>query len=219
MPERLHGLVINRVAFVPKGDNPEAEILIFKEAPEVSPAARFRTLANRAIGLPETDEKGEQMDANSALLIKAAEVRADAAEARARAAELMVKSGSGGGVAKADAVAGELMRLVKEDLQVVPLDRYGKRRTTEQALAAVVQTPAGRAAQRAIAELGREGDQAVRKAFGHVQPEEPSREPSRGEQKLRAMASSYAADHGISKEQAMARVMKTPEGQAAYADA
>jgi hypothetical protein len=221
--KRLRGLVINRVAFVPKGDNPEAEILLFKAAPEESGASGFRELANQAIGLPGSDTKEEQMDAQSAVLIKAAEVRATAAEARAVAAEAMAKASSGlssgGTVAKADAAAGELMRLVKEDLQLAPFDRHGKRRTREQALAVVVRTPEGRAAKLAIDELGKDGQHAVQKALGHVRPEQPTREPSLGEKKLRAMADAHAAEHGITKEQGMLAVMRTPEGKAAYAEA
>lgn len=106
----------------------------------------------------------------------------------------------------------------------MPRSRGGLRfiaraRTVEQALASVVGTPEGRQAWRAIEAEGKLGKQAFAKAFGLASPEPSEPAPTRGESKLEAMATEYAREHSaperrITKEQAMAEVVKTAEGAA-----
>jgi hypothetical protein len=67
MPNRLTNLLINRVAFVPKGDNPGAEVVIWKSADEDVTKAAYTTaqrvaMAKKGEAIPVKNDKGDVVD-------------------------------------------------------------------------------------------------------------------------------------------------------------
>ena len=110
LPERREK--IDRVAFVPAGDNPDAHVVLWKSK---------RTEPRK--------EKTMQT------------------------------------VSKAADAATELRALVEKDLDRVPLDARGNRRTPQMALADVLKTSEGKELHHVIRDEGVAGSNAVAKAF------------------------------------------------------
>lgn len=124
--KKLTNLVINRVAFVPKGDNPHAEVMLWK--------TRGGAVTKNDDALKALDGLGARIDAAGASLGATLE--------RSRALGGAPETT----VAKADAAAGRLRTLAEKDLDRRPLDGHGELRTIEQALASVARTREGKRA-------------------------------------------------------------------------
>ncbi|MCI0635956.1 MAG: hypothetical protein L0206_18880 [Actinobacteria bacterium] len=204
MVTQLKDLTIERVAFVPAGDDPSAEVVFWKR----------RDRSSKGGG------EADVLKALEALGAEAERTSEVALAAKRKADELLVGSGAArGSVVKAADAAARLYALAQRDLDRHPTDRSESDRTPEQALAKVVGTPEGRRALRARKAEGELGKQAFKKPFGLDSPE-PS-EPTRtaGERRIAEMAAAVAKARGLTIEQATDEVVRTTEGRAAFAAA
>jgi hypothetical protein len=121
----------------------------------------------------------------------------------------------GARVTKADDAATKLRALAEKDLDRRPLGRGGEPRSLEQALDAVARSREGSRLMKELRAQDRaDANSAFRKAFDMDDaPAESGPSPTRGEQGLEELAKARAKSDGVTKEQALRRVLDTPEGR------
>jgi hypothetical protein len=188
---RLVDLVIDRVAFVHAGDDPGAQVVLWKRRPE--------------------DRKEETMG-RSAL----EEYRRELAVHRGSG-----RSSTGGSevadVKKAQALAAGVHELAEAERRRQAI--LGRDVSIEKALSIVSGTPEGRRAMAAVHAQGRAGDLAFRKAFAMPEPEAQEQpEPTAAERRLEELSKVRARTSGRPWQSELVEVVKTPEGRAILGD-
>ncbi|MGH2634978.1 MAG: hypothetical protein ACRDHU_02355 [Actinomycetota bacterium] len=178
---RLRDLVIDRVALVPAGDDPEARIVLWK-------AKRTK----RGPMGPETERK--VLAAIGALGERRERTTAATEDVRRRAEALL---GSGGtDVEKAATAVATLEAMVEKYVDRHP-GRPGHETTGAMGLNAIASTPEGRAAMEAVRAEGAPADKLFRKAFAMPEPEqEPEPIRTGGQERLEQLARTVAKAEG-----------------------
>lgn len=200
MVTMLRNLTIDRVAFVPAGDDPDAQVVLWKAKD-----------AAREGGEPMRKENG-MLAAVRALGEGTDRVAAMAEGTRARADALLAR-GRGGSVSKAEDAAARLHALAQREIDRRPHDGRGREVTVEMALAKVIGTPEGRRAMNAVRAEGPPGDAAVRKLFSMPSNDEPEATPTRGELELEALAKARARASGRTWQAELATLAREPRGR------
>lgn len=204
MARRLLDLVIERVALVPAGDDPEAQILLWKaRRPEEEEAVEKENGMLRAIR-----SLGERRERATAIMQDVGR-RADA---------LLDPTGTEK-VTKAEAAVAALRSAAERDLDRRPVDRSGRPRTIERALNDLASTRQGRVLMEAVRSEGAAADKVLRKELAMPEPEEtPEPTPTAAEKRLEELAKARAKTSGLPWERELVEVTKTAEGRAILVD-
>jgi hypothetical protein len=204
LTRRLRDLVIDRVALVGAGDDPDAQVVLWKA--KDAPREKGGAVKNETGMLRAIRALGEQRERSEATWD----------DVRRRADALLDPTGKEA-MAKADVAAREVYELAQRER-----DRQaalGRDVSIEQALAKVVTSAEGRRAMGAVAAKGAAGQAAVRKAFAMPEAEEPEEpEPTVAERRLEELAKARARTSGRSWESELVEVVKTADGRAILGD-
>jgi hypothetical protein len=210
MVNRLRDLVIDRVALVGLGDDPDAQVLLWKarrrpeEEGDVENAENMEKENGMLRAIRELAERRERTEAVMHDIRQRADAQLDPTGAKT--------------LTKAEAAVATLRSAVEAYMDRHP-GRIGHETTSAMALNAIASTAEGRGMIAAVKAEGASADEVLRKAFGMPElEEEPEPEPTAAERRLEELAKARARTSARPWESELADLVRTDEGRAAIAE-